>query len=181
MDLLGAGQQEDRLPDATPVLSGYRSNAKPNMPVAIKDKKKAAEKPIWEEKEFKAQSGIIVKEEDDRIQPEYEILFQQNVGSEDVFLNLGQRDGSSDHCTHILVKISLPDTQQKDISLDILEERLLLQAPKHRLNLALPYRVKKDQGNAKWDSLRGELAVTLVINQKVKYFTKLEELVVTKK
>jgi len=177
---LGACQEDDLAPEPSPVLSGYKSNAAPNMQVAVRDKKKAVEKPIWEEKEFKAQSGVIVKDEDDRIVPEYEVMFQQNVGSEDVFLNLGQRDGSSDHCTHILVKVSLPGTQQKDISLDILEERLMLQGPKHRLNLALPYRVKKDQGNAKWDKLKGVLTVTLVINQKVKYFTKLEELVETK-
>jgi len=70
----------------------------------------------------------------------------------------------------------LPDTQLKDISVDVLEDRVLLQAPKYRLNLALPHKVKKDSGNAKWDKLAGILHVTIPVDQgKIKYYTKPEE------
>jgi len=183
MQVLGAHNEDETTCAPSEIQAGkYKSSAKPNMQVAVKkaDDKKAAEKPIWDDTEFKAQSGVITKEEDDRAVPEYEILFQQNVGAEDVYLNLGQRDGSSDHCTHIIIKITLPNTKMKDISLDVLEDRLMLQGPKHRLNAALPYKVKKDSGDAKWDALKGILAVTLPINQKVKYYTKMEELMTSK-
>lgn len=61
--------------------------------------------------------------------------------AEDVFLNLGMKDGSTDHCDQLLIKIKLPNTQLKDISLDVLEKRLICSAPKYKLNLALPHPV----------------------------------------
>merc|ERR1712060_291111 len=100
---------------------------------------------------------------------------RQRVGAADSFLNLQELDPSSDRGQELLVKIWLPDTQLKDISLDVLEDRLLLQAPQHRLNVALPQRVKKDSGNAKWDKLNGLLSVTVPIDIKVKYYSKPEE------
>lgn len=173
MNLLGISREAEPAP---PPIKEHKSLAKPNMKVEARQKKKQDEKPIWEDSEFKAQSGVVVKDVDDRPVPNYEILFRQNVGAEDVFMNLGQRDGSSDHCTHIVVKIELPHTTLKNISLDVMENRIFLQAPNYRLNAALPYRVKKDSGDAKWDKLKGVLSVTLPIDQRVKYFTKVDEL-----
>eukprot|EP00397_Hematodinium_sp_SG-2012_P043457 GEMP01048312.1.p1 GENE.GEMP01048312.1~~GEMP01048312.1.p1 ORF type:complete len:191 (+),score=37.18 GEMP01048312.1:86-658(+) len=175
MDLLGVNQMEVEPPPASTIVP-HRSQAKPNMEVAVRKKKKKDEKPIWDDSEFKAQSGVVVKDVDDRAVPKYDILFRQNLGAEDVFMNLAQRDESSDHCSHIVVKIELPYTELKNISLDVMETRLFLQAPNYRLNVALPYRVKKDSGDAKWDKLKGVLSVTLPIDQKIKYYTKLEEL-----
>merc|ERR1719199_1616454 len=133
------------------------------MKVAVKKAKKKDQGAIWQPEEFKAASGVVLKEEqgDDRIMPEYEILHRQQVGASDAFLNLMESDPSSDQCRELLVKIWLPETQLKDISLDVLEDRILLQAPKHRLNLALPHKVKKDAGNAKWDKVKGVLNVTV--------------------
>merc|ERR1712190_574100 len=144
--------------------------------VAPRKPKKKDEKAIWQPEEFKAASGVVVKEEgDDRAMPKYEVLPRQRVGASDAYLNLQEMDPSSDQCQELLVKIWLPDTQLKDISLDVLEDRILLQAPKHRLNLALPHKVKKDSGNAKWDKLAGLLSVVIPIDMKVKYFTRPEE------
>jgi len=64
-----------------------------------------------------------------------------NDPAEDVFLNLGMKDGSTDHCDQILVKIKLPNTALKDITLDVLEKRIICSAPKYKLNLALPHPV----------------------------------------
>merc|ERR1712046_331828 len=103
------------------------------------------------------------------------ILRRQKVGAHDMYMNLQEVDASSDHCQELLVKIYLPETQLKDISLDVLEDRVLLQAPKHRLNLALPNKVRKDEGNAKWDKLKGILSVTVPIDTKIKYFSKIDD------
>mmetsp|Transcript_9641 Transcript_9641/g.13519 ORF Transcript_9641/g.13519 Transcript_9641/m.13519 type:complete len:114 (-) Transcript_9641:4-345(-) len=52
-----------------------RSQAPPNMKVAVKKPTKKDEKAIWEPEEFKAASGVVLKDEgDDRVAPKYEIL-----------------------------------------------------------------------------------------------------------
>merc|ERR1719163_2313190 len=181
MEIMGCGKQaeESNAPSLinNAKTGGQKSQAPPNMKVAVKKAKKKDQGAIWQPEEFKAASGVVLKEEqgDDRKMPEYEILHRQQVGATDAYLNLMESDGSSDHCHEMLVKIWLPDTQLKDISLDVLEDRVLLNAPKYRLNVALPYKVKKDSGNAKWDKVKGLLSVVIPINVKVKYFTNLED------
>eukprot|EP00927_Polykrikos_kofoidii_P020612 TRINITY_DN19820_c0_g4_i1.p1 TRINITY_DN19820_c0_g4~~TRINITY_DN19820_c0_g4_i1.p1 ORF type:complete len:213 (+),score=45.19 TRINITY_DN19820_c0_g4_i1:140-778(+) len=182
MDLLGARREEQDPSTAPPSLNpaqrtgGQSSQAPPNMKVAVRKPKKKDVKAIWQPEEFKAASGVVVKEEgDDRQVPKYDILHRQHLGASDTYLNLQELDGSTDRCPELLVKIWLPDTQLKDISLDVLDDRILLQAPKYRLNLPLPHKVKKDGGNAKWDKLAGLLSVVVTIDAKVKYFTRPEE------
>lgn len=181
MDILGVKNHEapeSNAPSLDPasMTGGKKSQAAPNMKVAVRKAKKKDEKAIWQPEEFKQSSGVVVKEEgDDRAVPKYEILNRQKVGATDAYLNMMEMDPSSDHCQELLVKIHLPDTQLKDISLDVLEDRILLQAPKYRLNLALPNKVRKDEGNAKWDKLKGVLNVSVPVEQKIKYFTKLED------
>merc|ERR1719160_1119638 len=183
MELLGTRRDEQEDGQAPPnavnpasLTGGGKSQAPPNMKVAVKKREKKDEKAIWEPKEFQAASGVIMKEQgDDREIPKYDILYKQTNTAEDAYLNLGDKDSSSDHCNALLVKIELPGTQMKDISLEVLKDRLTLQAPKHRLNLALPYPVKKDEGNAKWDKLKGILSVSIPIDVKVKYVTKPED------
>mmetsp|Transcript_50359 Transcript_50359/g.145159 ORF Transcript_50359/g.145159 Transcript_50359/m.145159 type:complete len:213 (+) Transcript_50359:64-702(+) len=183
MNLLGVSRVEEQderskpLNLVNPKTGGQTSMAPPNMKVAVKKAVKKDEGAIWQPEEFKAASGVVVKQEevDDRVAPRYEILPRMRVGASDAFLNMQEMDPSSDSCQELLIKIWLPDTQLKDISVDVLEDRILLQAPKHRLNVALPHKVKKDSGNAKWDKLQGLLSVVVPIDAKIKYFTKLEE------
>ncbi|EPR63655.1 putative sarcoma antigen NY-SAR-97 [Toxoplasma gondii RUB] len=42
---------------------------------------------------------------DPRVMPDYEILHQQTVGSEDVFLGMSGKDPSSDHCDKLVAKV----------------------------------------------------------------------------
>merc|ERR1719382_514299 len=184
MDLLGVSRAEEqddkyRPPSlmTNPKTGGQSSQAPPNMKVAVRKAKKHDDKAIWQPEEFKAASGVVVKQEeiDDRLAPRYEVLPRMKVGASDAFLNMQEMDPSSDSCQELLIKIWLPETQLKDISVDVLEDRVLLQAPRHRLNVALPHRVRKDEGNAKWDKLQGILSVVVPIETKVKYFTKLED------
>merc|ERR1719456_1595413 len=175
MDLLGVNKAQDeaaRLPPNMTAYQGKKSFAKGEQQIVVKtakDKKKAQDE-VWNDDDLKASSGMTVKDQgDDRLQPKYDVLLRQDLGSEDMYLNLGDRDPGSDHCSSIVVKIFLPDTELKQISLEVLHDRVLVQAPKYRLNLALPHRVKKDDGDAKWDKLKGELRVTLPIDSKITY------------
>merc|ERR1712151_1116835 len=182
MELLGVSKQEEqdeqnRPPSLNPKTGGQGSQAPPNMRVAVRKPKKKDEKAIWQPEEFKAASGVVVKQEecDDRETPKYEIMPRQRMGATDAYLNMEDMDPSSDRCQELLIKIWLPETQLKDISVDVMEDRILLQAPRHRLNLALPHKVKKDSGNAKWDKVAGLLSVVVPIDAKIKYYTNPEE------
>ncbi|XP_078393130.1 dynein axonemal assembly factor 6 [Cetorhinus maximus] len=66
---------------------------------------------------------------DPRQQPEYEILFKQRVGTEDVFLGMSRKDGSTACCEDMMIKIKLPDCKAADITLDIKERFLALRSP----------------------------------------------------
>merc|ERR1719409_1083910 len=182
MEILGTKREEQEsgsLPGNL-LIAGQgqgKSQAPPNMKVAVKKvEKKKDDKAIWAESEFKAASGVVVKEQgDDRTVPNYDILYKQDMSAEDAFLNLGDKDTSSDHCTHLILKVELPGAAMKDISLEVLKDRVILQAPKHRLNVALPYPVKKDEGNAKWDKVKGILSITLPIDLRIKYVSRPEQ------
>merc|ERR1719163_1104428 len=118
MEIMGCGKQaeESNAPSLinNPKTGGQKSQAPPNMKVAVKKTKKKDQAAIWQPEEFKAASGVVLKEEqvqaDDRVMPEYEILHRQQVGTTDAYLNLMESDPSSDQCTEMLVKIWLPDT-----------------------------------------------------------------------
>ena len=100
---------------------------------------------------------------DDRLQPDFEIIPKQHVGTEDVFLGLSDRDGSSNHADSILVKIWLPNTQFKNVELDVKGSAIVVQSPNFYLNKLLPYQVDKDKGKAKFDSDKCLLEVTLPV------------------
>merc|ERR1712187_655145 len=96
MELLGAHKHEEqddasKPPSINPAtLTGKpQSQAKPNMQVAVRKAKKKDEGAIWQPEEFKAASGVVVKEQgDDRAVPRYDILHKQKVGATDTYLNL---------------------------------------------------------------------------------------------
>ena len=85
---------------------------------------------------------------DDRLQPDFEIIPKQHVGTEDVFLGLSDRDASSNHCDSLLVKIWLPNTQFKNVELDVKGSSIVVQSPNFYLNKILPYNVDKTKGKA---------------------------------
>lgn len=100
---------------------------------------------------------------DTREQPEFDILYKQSITSQDVFLNMGFKDSSTQCCEAMTVVITLPDTRFKDVSLDVTARRLLCRTPKYKLLLDLPHMVDSDKGSAKFDSGKSQLRVTLPI------------------
>ena len=50
---------------------------------------------IWTEQEINVKAE---ERPDDRPQPEFDVLYNQTVGTEDVFLGLSDKDPSSTHC-----------------------------------------------------------------------------------
>ncbi|NWR67266.1 PIHD3 protein, partial [Bucorvus abyssinicus] len=103
---------------------------------------------------------------DCREEPEYQILFKQCVGTEDVFFGMSRKDSSTACCEDMVIKIKLPETKYSDITLDIQDKILDVRTPKKKLLLHLPYRVDSKKGKARFLSEEETLEVTLrVIRQ----------------
>eukprot|EP00388_Colpodella_angusta_P024377 GDKJ01063794.1.p1 GENE.GDKJ01063794.1~~GDKJ01063794.1.p1 ORF type:complete len:215 (-),score=47.47 GDKJ01063794.1:48-602(-) len=145
--------------------------AKPGVKVAFSSEQKTiqnTESDIWSEEELR-NGNSLVEVDDGRSIAEYEILYRQKVAAEDMFLGLSDMDPSTDHCREFTVKIKVPGTTMKQISLDVTDERLIMQGPKHKLNIALPYAVDSDNGSAKFDPRTCVLSVILPIRCKIDY------------
>ncbi|XP_030065568.1 dynein axonemal assembly factor 6 isoform X2 [Microcaecilia unicolor] len=98
---------------------------------------------------------------DPREQPEYEIVFKQRVGTEDMFLGMSRKDASTACCEDMLIKIKLPDTKLADITLDVRDKFLDLRTPKNKLGLHLPHPVDSKNGKALFVSEKQILEITL--------------------
>ncbi|XP_010567099.1 dynein axonemal assembly factor 6 [Haliaeetus albicilla] len=103
---------------------------------------------------------------DPREQPEYQILFKQCVGTEDVFFGMSRKDPSTACCEDVVIKIKLPETKYSDITLDIQDKVLDLRTPKKKLLLHLPYHVDSKNGKARFLSEEETLEVTLRVSRK---------------
>ncbi len=100
-----------------------------------------------------------------RLRPKFDVLYKQSVRPEDMFLGMSGLDPSTAKCQDLLMKVQLPDTKIKEITLDIKEQRVLLQSPKFFLNHALPYKVHEKDCRAKWISDKYVLEITLPMNR----------------
>ncbi|KAF1318591.1 Pih1 domain-containing protein 3, partial [Globisporangium splendens] len=93
----------------------------------------------------------------------FEILYKQNVTTEDVFLGLSDKDPSPAHCEAMAVRIECPNHRQDDIELDVKKQKLLLQSSSLKLSLYLPHPVRHQDGHAKWDPKKQTLTISLPI------------------
>uniref|UniRef100_A0A3B1IP25 Dynein axonemal assembly factor 6 n=1 Tax=Astyanax mexicanus TaxID=7994 RepID=A0A3B1IP25_ASTMX len=80
----------------------------------------------------------------------YEIILQQKVGTEDLFLGMSRKDPSSMCCESMLVKVKLPDTKACDVTPG---------------RLHLPHPVHSGEGSARFITERAELEITLPMNR----------------
>ena len=132
------------------LAGGRKEMAPPNSKIEAKINRKDPNE-IWKEEDV---NNTAAKISDDRPEPQYEMMYKQRVGTEDVFLGLGGLDPSSRCCQDLLVKVHLPSTKQAEISLDVDPTVLKLQAPNFALVLPLPHTVQNKDGNAKWDNFK---------------------------
>ena len=97
--------------------------------------------------------------------PRYDILYKQHVGSEDVYLGLGQKTPSTVDCNYMVVKVKLPGEEFKDLELNVTKQKFVVGSSKYRLSTFLPHPCEHEQGKAQWDKEKhgGLLTVTLPI------------------
>lgn len=123
--------------------------------------KKADEKPIANKiKPETVDSWLEAQQNEDELLlesrkiPNYRMTYKQAVGTEDVFLHMGNKTSSTTSCEEILISIELPDetVPVDQMDLDITENEIDLKTPIYRLKIPLVHPIDPDLGNAKYDS-----------------------------
>lgn len=82
---------------------------------------------IWSEAEVLPAADVMAVA-DGRRRPEFEYMYKQAVGSEDVYLGLSGTTPSSVHCTSLVLRVLLPGERFADIDLDVTAERVVVAA-----------------------------------------------------
>eukprot|EP00658_Telonema_sp_P-2_P005248 TRINITY_DN11968_c0_g3_i1.p1 TRINITY_DN11968_c0_g3~~TRINITY_DN11968_c0_g3_i1.p1 ORF type:complete len:231 (-),score=79.42 TRINITY_DN11968_c0_g3_i1:88-690(-) len=133
-----------------------------------KEPKKKRTTEIWDEDEVPEEDlNFGVDDGDNRPEPEYRTAYRQGVRSEDMFLGIDGKDPGSHCCDDLIVTVELPGVASLEaISLDVTKNTLRVSTPTHRLAMYLPHTVDDKEGNAKWDSDKCELRLTLPIVHK---------------
>lgn len=127
-------------------------------------KKKKDPKDIWDEDEVPPEEAILAEDlHDPRPRPVYEVLFKQDVMSEDVFLGIGDKTPGTSDCTHMVVRVQFPGHQMRDLDLDVTKNKLRVESRTLLLSTYLPMPCDPDCGSAKWDAKKETLIVTLPI------------------
>ncbi|XP_011814106.1 PREDICTED: protein PIH1D3 [Colobus angolensis palliatus] len=99
--------------------------------------------------------------------PEYEIIFRQQVGTEDIFLGLSKKDSSTGCCSELVAKIKLPNTNPSDIQIDIQETILDLRTPQKKLLITLPELVECASAKAFYISETETLEITMTMKREL--------------
>ncbi|CAO2622896.1 Dynein axonemal assembly factor 6 [Lemmus lemmus] len=97
--------------------------------------------------------------------PDYEIVYQQTVGTEDIYLGLTRKDPSTACCEELVVKIKLPDTNPSDIQIDIQETLLDLRTPKKKLIVNFPQPVERNSAKASYIQEAETLEVKMTLQR----------------
>ncbi|KAL2768362.1 dynein axonemal assembly factor 6 [Daubentonia madagascariensis] len=101
--------------------------------------------------------------------PEYEIVFKQQVGTEDIFLGLTRKDSSTACCNDLVVKIKLPNTNPSEIKIDIQEMVLDLRTPNKKLLITLPQPVECSSAKAFYTLETETLEVTMTMKRELDF------------
>uniref|UniRef100_A0A1A9VFE2 PIH1_CS domain-containing protein n=1 Tax=Glossina austeni TaxID=7395 RepID=A0A1A9VFE2_GLOAU len=120
----------------------------------------------WEQMQEKEENLL-----DNRKIPEYNMSYCQAVGTEDVFLQMGNRSNASASCEDLLLEIALPEetiTADK-MNLSITETDVDLSTPIYRLRMPLTHKVNVDHCKAKYDPGSHILRLTLRLKRELDF------------
>eukprot|EP01135_Chromosphaera_perkinsii_P009753 Nk52_evm18s1869 gene=Nk52_evmTU18s1869 len=125
--------------------SGGLDNSSPAVmgPGGIGAKKKAAKKALEQPKKKDPKQIWDVEDvpddvnlddiDDPREQPEYDIIYKQDVSSEDIYLGMSGNHPGTSSCNEYRIEISLPGSKGSEIELDLKETYLDCRTPKYRI------------------------------------------------
>lgn len=104
--------------------------------------------------------------------PEYEIIYKQRVNTEDVFLQMGNKNPSTASCEDIVIKVHLRNEiaeSSSQMQLDVEENKLTLCTRSYLLKLPLPQPIDPDKGSARWDVESETFTITLKMKRELDF------------
>ncbi|KAM7358780.1 dynein axonemal assembly factor 6 [Cochliomyia hominivorax] len=121
----------------------------------------------WQERQEQEDREIL----DTRKTPSYTLAYRQAVGTEDVFLQMGNRTDSSASCEDLVVDILLPDddTPSDKMHLTIKENEVILSTPIHHLKLPLMHKINVDRCRAQYKSDQHKLTLILRLQRELDF------------
>ncbi|SPP76063.1 protein PIH1D3 [Drosophila guanche] len=163
------GPQTDAA-SASSASAKTKKKKKPNplaTPLVEEQKKQPDTLEEWQEQQEREDTDIL----ETRKCPEYTMTYSQAVGTEDVFLQMGNRTGSSASCENLILDIHLPDeeTTADKMKLTLQERDLDLATVLYRLRLPLPHPVEVDRCQAKYSTELRKLRLTLRLRRELDY------------
>ncbi|XP_022253383.1 protein PIH1D3-like [Limulus polyphemus] len=108
------------------------------------------------------EESVLNGHDDKRQKPSYDILYKQQVTTEDVYLQMGNKGPSSVSCEDMVIRIHLPGTQSiEEIKLDVTKSFVNCSTKTFRLGLHLPHQVDPQAGRAEWNGCKEKLVISL--------------------
>ncbi|XP_050531017.1 dynein axonemal assembly factor 6 [Daktulosphaira vitifoliae] len=123
------------------------------------------QKDIWQIDDIIAVPEAIDVKADIRSKPEYEVKFQQYVGTEDVFLQMGLKTPLTSSCEAMVIIVKLPNEQYADICMDVSDEAVEVRSPKYRMHLPFQHNVHKQLSKSSWNSNTSTLTITVFLKR----------------
>ena len=114
--------------------------------------------------EWAEQEAIVNDQElEDRMTPEYHIVYKQSVTPEDIFLQMGNKTAATSSCEEMCLEILMPNeiVSIDRMQLDVTPNEIDLRTPVYRLKLPLVQPTDPDRGKAHWDDQKKILRLTL--------------------
>ncbi|XP_003385842.1 PREDICTED: protein PIH1D3-like [Amphimedon queenslandica] len=163
------GQDEDQPEKVTPSPYAHPGSIGPPASSTTREKERS-DKGIWDQEEVQEATEIAF--DDDRAEPEYEMMFKQAVTTEDIFLGMTNKTPLTSACEDLFLRIHLPNVQYKDVDLVVTSKHIDCQTPIHHLGLYLPHTVDHKSGKAKWLSEEQILEITLRVTREYDFLNK---------
>uniref|UniRef100_A0A8D8R4W6 Protein PIH1D3 n=2 Tax=Cacopsylla melanoneura TaxID=428564 RepID=A0A8D8R4W6_9HEMI len=126
---------------------------------------------IWEKDEIPTIDSVMDQDIslDPRAMPHYDIMYQQAVSSEDIYLQMGGKTPSSVSCEDMLLTVHLPNETRSTIDCDVTTQQVQLRSVHYRLSLPLPHAVLPHLCTATWDPDTEQLKLTLRLTREFDY------------
>ena len=121
----------------------------------------------WQQQHEAEDQAIL----DSRKCPSYTMTYRQAVGTEDVFLQMGNRTNATASCEDLVVDVLLPndDTPSDKMQLNITASEVVLSTPIHHLKLPLQHKVNVDRCRAKYQAEEHKLTLFLRLQRELDF------------
>ncbi|XP_025425006.1 protein PIH1D3 isoform X2 [Sipha flava] len=136
-----------------------------NKKIEVLQSEEEKAKDIWHVDEVIVVPEALDVVSDTRIRPEYDVKYQQYVGTEDVFLQVGPKTPLTSSCEAMVIDVKMPGDSIQDICTDVTGDAVDVRSPKYRLHVPFPHNVHKQMSKALWNASSSTLTVTVFLKR----------------